>query len=87
MPEVAGDSAFLVDPHNIEELAAAMQCLATDQNFASHLRWKGRARAEEFRWDTCAEEVARIYERLGSATSRGHGRLQPEHAALHTEES
>jgi len=65
MPEVAGDAAFLVDPESPTEIAQAMSCLASDTNFATLLRHRGRARAEDFRWDTAAASVARIYRQLG----------------------
>jgi glycosyltransferase involved in cell wall biosynthesis len=64
MPEVAGDAAFLVDPEIVTDIADAMRCLATDTVFARHLASKGRARAVEFRWDTCAAAVAEVYRRV-----------------------
>jgi len=63
MPEVAGDAAFLVDPLNVEDIAQAIHCLATDSNFSRQLSIKGRNRAEEFHWDTCASAMADVYER------------------------
>ena len=64
MPEVAGDAAFLVNPLDITEIAKAMHCMATDTTFAKHLSIRGRARAEEFHWETCALAVAGIYQRV-----------------------
>ena len=61
MPEVAGDAAFLVDPTSAEEIAQAMHCLATDTTFSNLLKHKGRARAEDFRWDRTAAAVSEIY--------------------------
>jgi glycosyltransferase involved in cell wall biosynthesis len=77
MPEVAGDAAFLVDPESPAEIARAMGCLATDTNFSNLLRHRGRARAEDFRWDTTAASVASIYRRLGKQT----GAVNPASAA------
>jgi glycosyltransferase involved in cell wall biosynthesis len=70
MPEVAGDAAFLVDPIDTNEIAEAMYCLATDSTFSKQLSTKGRSRAEDFRWDSCAVAVAEIYKRVAKTSGR-----------------
>jgi glycosyltransferase involved in cell wall biosynthesis len=70
MPEVAGDAAFLVNPFDVEEIAQAMHCLATDSNFSRQLSIKGRNRAEEFHWDGCALAVAEIYDRVAGGAGK-----------------
>jgi len=70
MPEVAGDAAFLVNPLDVEEIAQAIHCLATDSNFSRQLSIKGRNRAEEFHWDSCASAVADVYERAAQSGGR-----------------
>ena len=64
MPEVAGDAAYLVNPLEVDDIAGAMKCLATDSIFSQALAEKGRARAKCFRWDSCAASVAGIYQRV-----------------------
>src|SRR5439155_15051270 len=64
MPEVAGDAAFLVNPLDTNEIAEAIHCVATDPVFARGLSARGRARPQEFHWDSCALAVAEIYQRV-----------------------
>ncbi|HZD36367.1 MAG TPA: glycosyltransferase family 1 protein [Nitrososphaeraceae archaeon] len=64
LPEVAGDAALLVDPHNIKEITAAIEAICKDQSFANELRRKGRERAKLFSWKKCAEKTSAIYGNL-----------------------
>lgn len=64
MPEVAGDAALLVDPLDVESIAAAIVRLANDPSLADDLRERGAARATTFRWDDCARSVAEVYRSL-----------------------
>ncbi len=57
MPEVAGDAALLVDPHNTAEIAGAMQQLAEDDQLREGLIAKGRLQRERFSWEQTAERV------------------------------
>lgn len=50
LPEVAGDAALLVNPYNIDEIAAAMQAIALDSQLRSRLCELGIARASQFSW-------------------------------------
>ncbi|MBE9187916.1 glycosyltransferase family 4 protein [Microcoleus sp. LEGE 07076] len=63
MPEVAGDGARLVNPYSIQEIASAMQELATDAKARSHLRQLGLARAKQFSWEKTGRETAAIVDR------------------------
>ncbi len=54
MPEVAGDAALIVSPHNYEEIADAMKKIFSDNNLKLTLRSKGLARSKEFSWDRTA---------------------------------
>ncbi|MHB1389960.1 MAG: glycosyltransferase family 4 protein [Thermoleophilia bacterium] len=51
LPEVAGRAAVVIDPGNIEELAAAMTLLASDSGTRNLLVERGRIRAAEFTWE------------------------------------
>ncbi|MSO19913.1 MAG: glycosyltransferase family 1 protein [Acidobacteria bacterium] len=64
MPEVAGDAALLIDPHNVEQLSAAMQRVISDQSLAASLRQQGLRRAALFSWEKCARETWAVYEEL-----------------------
>jgi len=64
LPEVAGDAAVLVDPHDVDALAAAMEAVCADQGYALELSRKGKERAGLFSWRKTAEEIASIYKRV-----------------------
>lgn len=60
LPEVAGDAALLVDPHDTRAIAVALARLADDAALREALRWRGLARAARFTWDRCAEATLRV---------------------------
>jgi glycosyltransferase involved in cell wall biosynthesis len=64
MPEVAGDAALLVDPENIEEIAAAIRRLINDHELRKGLIEKGLARAKQFTWAKTAAETLAIYQEV-----------------------
>ncbi len=66
MPEVAGDAAFYVDPHDIKSIANAMSLLATDQKLREALATKAEKRKEQFSWDNTA---SRLFECIESVIS------------------
>lgn len=47
-PEIAGDAALYVDPHNVEEVAASLRTLCTDDTTRRNLVAKGRLRRDAF---------------------------------------
>jgi glycosyltransferase involved in cell wall biosynthesis len=55
MPEVAGDAGILIDPFNIEDIAAGMEKLFTDDTLRKHLVLLGNIQREKFTWDNTAE--------------------------------
>jgi glycosyltransferase involved in cell wall biosynthesis len=63
VPEVAGDAALLFDPHEPNDLAAAVTLLLCDRGLADELAVRGRARAAEFTWRRAAEETLTSFER------------------------
>jgi len=54
LPEIAGDSALLVDPRSPGELRDALNRLLLSPALRAELAALGRARAQAFRWETCA---------------------------------
>ena len=64
LPEVAGDAALLVDPHDELAIAAAMTRLADDETLRESLRVAGLNRATQFTWQRCAEETVAVYRRV-----------------------
>lgn len=64
LPEVAGDAAVLVDPTDVEAIAAAMRRVLQDQALAAALSAKGLARAQQFTWERTARETIKVYEKV-----------------------
>jgi glycosyltransferase involved in cell wall biosynthesis len=64
LPEAAGDAALLVDPFNVDELAAALQHLATDSGAREQLISMGLTRARLFPWSQAVEKTWTVYQSL-----------------------
>ncbi len=64
LPEVAGDAALLVDPHDAHAIADSAAYLLTNPEEAERLRAAGLNRAARFTWDACAEATLDVYRRL-----------------------
>lgn len=55
MPEVAGDAALLVEPTDVDAMAAALTRLATDVDLRRQLVAKGCGQRSRFSWDITAD--------------------------------
>ncbi len=64
LPEVAGDSALLVNPESLDEISAAMIKIYEDAKYRSLLVQRGLARAKEFNWQNTATQILNILEEL-----------------------
>lgn len=64
MPEVCGDAAELVDPHNEEQLASALKVLAADESRRDAMIVRGRRRAAQFDWADAVTKTAAVYREL-----------------------
>lgn len=62
LPEVAGGAALLVEPDDVDGLAAALCRVLDDPSLRGRLREAGLRRAAEFTWDRTAAETRRVYE-------------------------
>jgi glycosyltransferase involved in cell wall biosynthesis len=60
-PEVTGDTAFLTDPNNEDEITAALTDLLLDESLRSYLSEAGRRNVKRFSWQKTAEHVRQIY--------------------------
>ncbi len=54
LPDLAGGAALLVDPLDIDAIAAAMARIVEDDALVDDLRARGYERAAAYTWDTCA---------------------------------
>ncbi len=57
LPEVAGDAAVLVSPHDVEALAAGMERVLSDARLRHEMIERGKARAALFTWERAAEQL------------------------------
>jgi glycosyltransferase involved in cell wall biosynthesis len=64
VPEVAGDAAWLVDPEDTEELAAALVTLTRDPERRANLSHRGLQRAAKFTWAEAVEKTWKAYRDL-----------------------
>lgn len=60
-PEVAGDAARLVDPHDQSDVAEAIEEVLGNETLRKELVCRGLQRARLFRWDTAARETLKVY--------------------------
>jgi glycosyltransferase involved in cell wall biosynthesis len=70
IPEVVGDAGILVDPENIDEIAAAVVSLLHDPIHRSQLSAKAWQRAREFTWSQTATLTVSVFERALVARNR-----------------
>jgi alpha-1,3-rhamnosyl/mannosyltransferase len=61
IPEVAGEAAILVDPHDDAAIAEAISIAATDDNTRSNLRRAARIQSARFTWERCADLTVGAY--------------------------
>ena len=57
MPEVAGDAALMVDPNDVEDIAAKMHLIYKDEALRSKLIINARLQRAKFSWDQSAERL------------------------------
>jgi glycosyltransferase involved in cell wall biosynthesis len=71
IPEVAGDAAVLIDPLDVDALAAALVGAIDDDATRARLRAAAPAQLARFGWDQAAAGIADIYHALAGAPSGG----------------
>jgi glycosyltransferase involved in cell wall biosynthesis len=62
LPEVAGGAALLVEPRDVDGLAAALRRPLEDDGLRQSLIAKGRVRARQFTWTKAARQLLEIYQ-------------------------
>ena len=73
IPELAGDAALLVDPCDVDAIAAALRRVADDDALRASLRERGLRRAARFTWDRTARATLAVYERVWPRAGRRAG--------------
>ncbi len=66
LPEVAGDAALLVDPHDVDGMTDALDRALHDEALRVRLRTAGQERARRFTWDGAAEELLTAYQAVAA---------------------
>jgi glycosyltransferase involved in cell wall biosynthesis len=61
LPEVVGNAAVLVDPHDGEAIAVGLSRVLDDPAFAADLREKGQIQAKKFNWEDSARKTLSGY--------------------------
>ena len=69
LPEVAGDAAVLVDPHDVDAVYASLVHVLTYRSEHERLRTAGLARAAQFTWEAMARQTLAVYKQV--AAGRG----------------
>jgi glycosyltransferase involved in cell wall biosynthesis len=64
IPEIAGEAAYFVDPHDTEGIAKGMTELASNQELREKLSAAGREQAKKFSWEKCARETLEVYKNV-----------------------
>jgi alpha-1,3-rhamnosyl/mannosyltransferase len=62
MPEVAGDSAILVNPKDTESIRSGLLSLLTDESHKQTLKLSGLERAQQFTWKKVAYNTVKVYQ-------------------------
>lgn len=69
LPEVVGDSAWIVDPYNNEQLAEAMLKLLTNNDLAAEYAERGLIQSSVFSWRRTSWETLQIYRAVAGSGS------------------
>jgi len=64
LAEVAGDTARLFDPYQVDSIAAAIEALLRDTDLRSDLSARGASRAAMFTWTDAARKTLEVYRSL-----------------------
>ena len=64
LPELAGDAALLVDPFDVDAMAAAIDRLVGEAGLRGLLVGRGYAQARKFSWQACARAVLNVLEEV-----------------------
>ncbi len=63
-PEVAGEAAVFLDPHQPESIADAIAGLIRNENLRAQLQERGLIRAQDFSFLKTAQETLKVYEEV-----------------------
>ncbi len=64
LPEVAGDAAEYVDPRDVDSIRQALEKVLESEELRREMGRRGRARAENYRWEISAEKTWKFWAEL-----------------------
>lgn len=64
LPEVVGDSAFLFNPNDVQELSEKITTLLKSSELREKYSAKGIKQSKQFTWEKCLKETIEVYKRL-----------------------
>jgi len=64
LPEVCGAAALIVDPLNVDDIAAAMYRVASDRDLRRNLIARGHDQVQQFSWQRAASQTLDLYKSL-----------------------
>jgi glycosyltransferase involved in cell wall biosynthesis len=64
IPEIAGEAAYFVDPHDTDGIVKGMAELASNKDLRQSLSTKGKEQAKKFSWEKCARETLEVYKNV-----------------------
>ncbi len=65
LPELVGDAALMINPHDIDGLTVAMWRVLTEEELRQDLICKGLKRATKFSWQEAAKRTLEVYHKIG----------------------
>lgn len=68
LPEIAGDAALLVDPHDVSAMARTIRLLENDNDLREDLSRRGRLQATKFSMAAYQQRIAALYGQISPAT-------------------
>jgi glycosyltransferase involved in cell wall biosynthesis len=69
LPEVFGDSALLVNPEKVFEIARGIRQILTDEELRARLVRAGEERVKMYSWDRTAQQLEEVYRTVMSTDS------------------
>ena len=61
MPEIGGDGAIYVNPHNVDDIRIKLKTVLSDDGLRANLIKKGFDRVKKFSWEKAAQQTAQVY--------------------------
>ena len=64
LPEVLGDAALLIEPHDARGVADALAALMSNQSLRAERVTRGLQRASTYTWERTAQQTGEVYQRI-----------------------